>query len=845
MASPIDDDVLLGGRFLFRRRQGQLLNGGKRVAIGSRALEVLAVLAENAGEIVGKALLIERVWPETIVEENNLQVQISTLRKILGSDAIATVPGRGYRLCLALGRIRQSDGDPSLPADANRRAHGPGLLGRERDLTRVLALLDGGGAVTLTGPGGVGKTSLAREVARVWCEQSTEAVAWADLIPVSDDAMLVSVVAKVLGIEMPPDESSMVNLARLVKHRSMLLVLDNAEHLSDAVADAAATLAVDAELRLFITSREPLHIPNERVYRLSGLEVPETGVGSTEAMQAAAVALFVRCARNADANFAPDLATSDIAAICRRLDGLPLSIEMAASRVASLGVSGLKVALEQHWRLLTSRARATPLRHETLEATLDWSHALLHPDEQRTLRRLALFVNGFPLDAARAVTVEPGSDDWEVADALAGLIDKSLVVAETSEPPRYHLLQTVRAYALEKLAAAGELAMVRARLLGWLLEFFLAANESAWTTPDRTWVADVRPEFINLRSTLGDALDNPYTSDVAIRVIAIAQLSWIRMGELEAEPRALVDRALGLAGATTEPATRALLQFGRGMYYSTFDIDVSRQAFREAHELAESALGPRDRTHILLEYARVLTRAGDLAAAERALVEATRTSASLPIPTLRGLVSLAWAMLRGFQARPAEASEHAASAVTQFDVARAGTLAAMARNDLADHAWAAGDLTAAAALLRQIVDAGRRDASETTDRTGVPQMNLASVLAEQGDIDQALVLAHEALPLHRLADRMWSCYDCLSLIAVVVGDYDVAARLHGLSDAEYARRGIGMRETNESRLHARVARALREKIDPVSLRRTIASGQTLDEDTAYELFRRLKPAADI
>jgi len=198
---------------------------------------------------------------------------------------------------------------------------------------------------------------------------------------------------------------SLVNLARLVKHRSMLLVLDNAEHLSDAVADAAATLAVDAELRLFITSREPLHIPNERVYRLSGLEVPETGVGSTEAMQAAAVALFVRCARNADANFAPDLATSDIAAICRRLDGLPLSIEMAASRVASLGVSGLKVALEQHWRLLTSRARATPLRHETLEATLDWSHALLHPDEQRTLRRLALFVNGFPLDAARAVTV--------------------------------------------------------------------------------------------------------------------------------------------------------------------------------------------------------------------------------------------------------------------------------------------------------------------------------------------------------------------------------------------------------------------------------------------------------
>ena len=203
----------------------------------------------------------------------------------------------------------------------------------------------------------------------------------------------------------------------------------------------------------------------------------------------------------------PTAPVTSIAAICRRLDGLPLAIEMAASRVTSLGVAGLQASLERHWRLLTSRARATPSRHETLEATLDWSHALLQPDEQRTLRRLALFVNGFMLDAAREVAAEPGAGDWAVADALAGLIDKSMIIVEDTEPPRYRLLETVRAYAFDKLVEAGELATIRAlRLLDWLLHFFVAADESAWTTPDRTLLAEVRPELPNLRLALRGAL---------------------------------------------------------------------------------------------------------------------------------------------------------------------------------------------------------------------------------------------------------------------------------------------------------------------------------------------------
>jgi hypothetical protein len=213
--------------------------------------------------------------------------------------------------------------------------------------------------------------------------------------------------------------------------------------------------------------------------------------------------------RNADAHFVPVPLLSDIVDICRRLDGLPLAIEMAASRVASLGVAGLKLALEQHWRLLTSRARAGPSRHETLEATLDWSHELLQPDEQRTLRRLALFANEFTLDAARKVALEVGTGDWAVADALANLIDKSMVVVEATDPPRYRLLETVRAYAFDQLASSSDPALIRARLMDWLLDFFTAAADSLWTMPERAWLDLVRPELANLRAAVHDVLGMP------------------------------------------------------------------------------------------------------------------------------------------------------------------------------------------------------------------------------------------------------------------------------------------------------------------------------------------------
>ena len=328
------------------------------MALGSRAFDVLQALIEHRERIVTKNELLDLAWPGVVVEENNLQVQISTLRKILGPLAIATIPGRGYRLTLEEAPTRGQASEPTSPTDIRgseptvgspraspveqARGHGDDsvLVGRVQDLARILDLLGRGGAVTLVGPGGVGKTALARAAAQHCREQSKEIVAWADLAPVRDSEMLVPIFARALDIEMPPGESSIADIARFVKRRSILLVLDNAEHLVDAVAEAAATLVAASEkLRLLITSREPLHIQNERVYRLKGLEVPEHGVDAPRPC-GGAVALFVRRVGHSGVNFAAEQAVDDIADICRRLDGLPLAIEMAAARFPSLGAKG-------------------------------------------------------------------------------------------------------------------------------------------------------------------------------------------------------------------------------------------------------------------------------------------------------------------------------------------------------------------------------------------------------------------------------------------------------------------------------------------------------------------------
>ena len=334
----------------------------------------------------------------------------------------------------------------------------------------LLAQLQAQRLVTLVGASGMGKTALAQVAAQALHGHFRHGVWWVDLTTVSDPALLPQRVAQALHIAQPQSGSTADHLVAVLASMSLLLVLDNCEHLVDAAGALAERIVSHANgVQVLATSQELLNVPSEALFKLGPLALPavaaSAGASSNvlshdQVGQFGAIQLFVQRARTADARFAlsPDNAQA-VAHICRHLDGLPLAIELAAARVRLLGVHGLLDKLGERFRVLTGGARTAMRRHQTLRAALDWSHALLSGTEQVVLRWLGVFVGGFSLELVQALAQDEGIDEWAVLDALSGLVDKSPVIAdsaEATEAPRYRLLETTRVYALEKLAEAGE-----------------------------------------------------------------------------------------------------------------------------------------------------------------------------------------------------------------------------------------------------------------------------------------------------------------------------------------------------------------------------------------------------
>jgi predicted ATPase/DNA-binding winged helix-turn-helix (wHTH) protein len=447
--------------------QRQLLEGGRPVKLGGRAFDMLVVLIERRDRVVGKHELMDLVWPRLVVEENNLQVQVLTLRKLLGHGAISTVPGRGYRFTLpvrAEGETPASDAAPSATTAAaapepgregNLREHAPELLGRDSELRELQGLIDRHAVVTVTGAGGIGKTRLAQGAAAGRAPQ--QAVWWVELAPLADPALVPAAVARALALPLAPQDDATAAVVQALQGKAALLVLDNAEHLLDAVAAFVATLRERAAgVKLLVTSQEVMRGFEEQVYRPGPLALPQ-GDDLVAVQASGAVALFVARARQADPRFQlRDDNRAAVADICRRLDGIPLAIELAAARVPLLGVEGLRQRLDERFQVLTAGSRAVMRRHQTLRAALEWSHALLTTDEQRVFRRLGVFAGGFTLEGAQAVAADDHIDAWDLLEHLGALVDKSLVAAEGDPLPRYRLLETTRLYALERLAETGE-----------------------------------------------------------------------------------------------------------------------------------------------------------------------------------------------------------------------------------------------------------------------------------------------------------------------------------------------------------------------------------------------------
>jgi predicted ATPase len=469
-ATPAERAIAFGPFRLFPARR-LLLEGEKPVRLGSRAFDILVALVERAGELVSKDELMARVWPNTFVEESNLKVQVAGLRRALGDrrgggdQYLATIPGRGYRFVAPVTCAE------ALSAPAERGHNLPAPIARMIDradaVAALTAQLSRHRLVTIVGPGGIGKTTVALAVARGLTGAYDHGVGFVDLAPFVDPHLAASALAAATGLKIC-SQHPIAGLIDALRDKRMLLVLDNCEHLIEASAVCAVELLTGAPgVHILATSREPLRAEGEHVHRLSPLPSPPASAGLTaaEALGFPAVQLFVERAAAACGAFDLDDADAPVVAdICRKLDGIPLAIELAAGRVAAFGLRGLAAHLNDPLPLLTGGRRSALPRHSSLRAALDSSHDLLPERERVALRRLAVFAGRFTLEAASAVAASDEIAAPEVVACVANLVEKSLIAAEVGgAAPCYRLLETTRAYALEKLADTGDLEEVDRR----------------------------------------------------------------------------------------------------------------------------------------------------------------------------------------------------------------------------------------------------------------------------------------------------------------------------------------------------------------------------------------------
>src|SRR5262245_5842819 len=466
-------------------------------------------------------------------------------------------PGHAEESKPASGAAAQTATPPTnLPAPSSE------LIGREAETRDVLDLVTRHRLVTLTGAGGIGKTRLGVEVARHLLPDFVDGVWLAELAPLSDPSLVPVSVAVALKLALPDRAESPERVAAALGERRLLLVLDNCEHVIDAAARMAeAVLRAAPHARVVATSREPLRAPGEYVYRVPSLEVPrEKTDDHEELLQTAAVSLFVARARAAEARFPLDARTAAIAgAVCRRLDGIPLAIELAAARAATLGLDELAARLDDRLGLLTEGHRTALPRQQTLRATLDWSYELLAAIEQVVLRRLAVFAGSFTLKAASAVVMADDLDTPKVVDIVTSLAAKSLVVVEIADADtQYRLLETTRVYALEKLADSGELDHVARRHAQHYPVVFERA-EDEWDRPTLEWLTVYGRHIDNVRTALNWAFSPSGDRTIGIALTTSALPLWFHQSLL-LECRDRVERALANLAERPERDRRREMQ---------------------------------------------------------------------------------------------------------------------------------------------------------------------------------------------------------------------------------------------------------------------------------------------
>jgi non-specific serine/threonine protein kinase len=701
------------------------------------------------------------------------------------------------------GRARPASSTHQTPAPVPRRHNLPlqstSFVGRADERAEVARLLGTTRLLTLVGTGGVGKTRLALEVAADQLNTYADGVWLVDLAPLVDPSLLPQAVATVLGIREQPRDLVAQTLATALERRRLLLVLDNCEHLIVACAElAAALLRLCPGVRILATSREPLNVAGELAWPVPPLALPDPRLQPSVELVAryAAVRLFAERATAALASFRlTDRNAADVLRVCRRLDGLPLAIELAAARVRLLTVGQIADRLTDRFRLLVGRSRSAPARQQTLRATVDWSYELLGEPERQLFDRLAVFAGGWSLEAAEAVCSGDSVDATEVLDLLGHLVDKSLVLAELNRDggARYRLLETLRQYGQERLAASASAEAVRRRHATFFQDLVETAESKLAGPEEAIWLERLEQEHDNLRAALQWCLD-AREPEVGLRLAGAAWRFWLVRGYLSEGSRWLAE-VLRLASAAGSSASRAKALNAAG------NLAGAQGDHERAGQLHEQALAARRELGDMGGVAQSLHNLGGVAAIQR------------DYATARRRFEEALALRRELGDRPAIARS----------VSNLATLALHREDD----AQAAVLTDEALALFR-----------EFRDEDGIARslLRLGLIAERRGDVDTALAHLSDTLAVFRSLGDKGQVAECLESLAGILGAHGKpaeAARLFGA--AEMLMGTIGLVPPPSDRLdYERNVAAVRAGLGESMFAAAWAEGRTLSFDEAFE-----------
>jgi len=826
------------GRFEVLTTERRLLVDGQPAPVGARAFDVLLALIERRDRVVSKGELLDIVWPRLVVEENNLQVQISALRKLLGPEVIATIPGRGYRFATRLDGERQAAASPAeakpapgevSPPPTNLPERLPALYGREQDLKVLRALVETHPLVTIAGTGGIGKTRLAMALAHELRGRYADGVWMIELASLNDPALVLPTIAQALQIPLSGHQPPQEELIGALHPQSVLLVLDNCEHVLDVVSAFAANIVREAPgVRLLATSQELLRLPDEQLLRLAPLAVPEHRQAA-QAAEFGAVRLFVERVRGLDAGFELTPANADaIIDICGQLDGIALAIELAAARVPLLGVEGIRDRLSERFRVLTGGARVSLRRHQTLRAALDWSHNLLSADEQKVFRRLGVFAGGFTIESAQRIAGDDEIDEWAALDHVSGLIDKSLVLADGGLRPRYRLLETARSYAVEKLAEAGETD-------AWLRRHAIATQALLERAVKRRDTELLAQEMNNVRAAFAWAVGRHGDAPTAVSLATASSVVLAVEGfVVEALERLL--KVVPFVNDATPPALAAQYWQWLGRLGIDGRLPVSRciDALQRAEAMFRVQGNTRHLHACLRMRAEAMLETGHFDGAQEALDEAQRMEhPAWPVADRMRRLRVQ-GLLLDMTGRPEESLATSEQAYWLAEAEGIDRYVLILLSDMAGVHLKMGHAAEAAERFRALADKARLRAANGLTLC-YALAGLTAALIAQDRLAEARGVAREAMPLLRRSGIFLARSDIFAWLAAREGDMSAAAKLVGAADA-FRQRSESTRDQVEQRIRDEVTRLLQAAHPPPRIAQWMAEGAAAEEDALVRLM---------